>query len=42
MNEHQSSVDMMKFLIKQLNEENKILLEEIKSLEFDINYCANN
>ena len=42
MNEHQSSVDMMKFLIKQLNKENKFLLEEIKSLEFDINYYANN
>ena len=27
---------MIKFMVKQLNKENKILLEEIKSLEFDI------
>ncbi len=30
------NTDNMKFMIKQLNKENKILLEEIKSLEFDI------
>lgn len=32
----------IKVLLKQLNKENKILLEEIKSLEFDINYYMNN
>ena len=32
----------IKVLLKQLNKENKILLEEIKSLEFDINYYTNN
>ena len=36
------NTDNMKFMVKQLNKENKILLEEIKSLEFDINYYTNN
>jgi hypothetical protein len=35
-------IKSINILLKQLNKENKILLEEIKSLEFDINYCINN
>ena len=36
------SINSIKLLFKQLNKENKILLEEIKSLESDINYYTNN
>lgn len=35
------SLGVIQTLLKQLNKENKILLEEIKSLEFDISYYSN-
>lgn len=33
---------VIKFIIKQINKENKILLEEIKSSQFNNKYCVNN
>lgn len=41
-NERICSIKPIKLLFKQLNKENKILLKEIKSLEFNISYYADN